>query len=297
MSWTTLAVAAALSAACLGLLVALVRLARAHAAMTARILELQEAAAARNRFVAGMSHELRTPLNAVIGFSELMEYQRAGAISETQREHLAIIRSSAQHILTLVDDALDMAKIEAGHMRLDVEPAAPAAIAAQCVTSLRPIAEKRHVALDLEPADLGIFALDPARLRQVILNYLSNAIRFTEPGGRVRVALVRDGEGLRVEVSDTGIGITAEDQARIFDEFVQIGRPARDGSGLGLAVTKQIVQALGGQVGVSSQPGCGSTFYAWLPCVAVDAIQHRDPARSSGSYQRHAELRPAASAF
>ncbi|MFZ0040449.1 MAG: HAMP domain-containing sensor histidine kinase [Solirubrobacteraceae bacterium] len=282
MSWTTFAVvAAALGVAASGVLaVALRRLARANALLAERNRELENAASARVRFVSSMSHELRTPLNAVIGFAELLDAQRAGPLSKAQREHLGIIRASAAHLLTLADDVLDLASIDAGHVRIEIEPVQPGRIAEHCVTSLRPLFQERGVQVELEVAELGAVALDPARLRQVMLNYLSNAIRFTEPGGRVTVRLAHEAGGVRLEVSDTGIGIAPEDQERVFDEFVQVGRRAPDGSGLGLAITKEIVQAQGGRVGVRSQPGLGSTFYAWLPAGSLGAVPDRVPPAS-----------------
>jgi signal transduction histidine kinase len=245
------------------------RLRRDNARLASRNQELERSSEARTRFVGNMSHELRTPLNAVIGFAELLHDEWSGPVSEAQREHLEIIRYSADHLLALVNEVLDLARIEAGHMRLDPEPVQPAEIALRCMRSLRPMADERGVELHLEPADVGTVALDPGRLRQVVLNYLANAIRFTGPGGKVTMTLARDADRLGIEVADTGIGISREDQGRIFEEFVQVGSAASGGGGLGLAVTRQIVQAQGGQVGVSSQPGLGSTFYAWLPCVEV----------------------------
>lgn len=296
MSWMAVAVglAAVSAAACLALVSEVRRLTRGNAALSARNQELERTSAARTRFVATMSHELRTPLNAVIGFAELLDDGRAGPITEAQHEHLAIVRSSADHLVTLVDEVLDLASIEAGHMRLDAEPVAPGLLAEQCVNSMRPLADDRHVQIELQPSATFTVPLDPARLRQVILNYLSNAIRFTPPGGRVTVTLAQDASGLRIEVADTGIGISPDDQVRIFEEFVQVGSAHRDGSGLGLAVTRQIVRAQGGHVGVTSELGRGSTFHAWLPCRPTEdhgrgsvAPTHRrrraDAPRSLGS--------------
>jgi signal transduction histidine kinase len=288
MSTTSVALVgiALLAAVCVALVTALWRTCERLRLDNARLAShdeaLERASEARTRFIANMSHELRTPLNAVIGFAELLHEEWAGPISETQSEHLEIIRGSADHLLVLVNDVLDLARIEAGHMRLDPEPVQPAEIAQQCIRSLRPIADERGVELHLEPADAGTVALDPGRLRQVVLNYLSNAIRFTGPGGKVTMTLAREVHRLRIEVADTGIGISSEDQGRIFEEFVQVGSAASGGSGLGLAVTRRIVQAQGGQVGVSSQPGLGSTFYAWLPWGAVgdDRVGQARPAPS-----------------
>lgn len=245
-------------------------LAQAGAVLAARNRGHRDATDAKSRFVASLSHELRTPLHAVIGFAELLHAGRGGPLSERQREYLQIIRDSSDHLLALADDALDLSAVEAGHIRLQPRLVDPAAIASECVSAVRAIAAERRVTLSLDSSVAGHARLDPARLRQVILNYASNAIRFTPAGGRVTVRLSAGGDGLLVEVVDTGIGISAADQAHVFDAFVRVGRSRRDGSGLGLAVTRQIVEAQGGAVSVSSRPGGGSTFSAWLP-TEIDA--------------------------
>ena len=240
-------------------------LARAGGVLAARNLATSRATQAKSRFVASMSHELRTPLNAVIGFAELLDQGRGGPLSPRQREYIQIIRASSDHLLTLANDALDMSAIEAGHLRLDPQVIDAAAVAAECVSALRTMARERRVMLSLDPGAPAPVVLDPARLRQVILNYTANAIRFTPAGGHVTVRTSRRDGGLQVEVIDTGIGISAADQARVFDAFVRAGSRAGGGSGLGLAVTRQIVEAQGGEVTVASRPGAGSTFGAWLP--------------------------------
>ncbi|MGA9856417.1 MAG: HAMP domain-containing sensor histidine kinase [Solirubrobacteraceae bacterium] len=241
------------------------RLAAANAELADRNRRIEDSHKAKSRFVANMSHELRTPLNAVIGFAELMHEGHGGPVSERQHEYLGIIRSSSDHLLTLIDEVLDLSAVEAGHIRLAPETIDAVAIAAECVTSVRRLAAEHGIGVTLTLTKLEPLRLDPARLRQVILNYLSNAIKFTGPGGSVNVRLARDGERLLVEVTDSGIGISTRDQAHIFDEFVRVGDSAARGNGLGLAVTRQIVAAQGGEVGVDSRPGIGSTFRAWLP--------------------------------
>jgi signal transduction histidine kinase len=271
LSFMLLAGFAAVAAICLVLLARLLRgsdrLARANTVLAERNETIEEATAAKTRFVANMSHELRTPLNAVIGFSELMHTGRTGPLSKRQREFLGIIRASADHLLTLINEVLDLSKIESGHMRLDPEAIDPVVVASECVSSMRWLAADRRIRLEFEAAAVGPLSLDPARLRQVILNYLSNAIKFTGAGGQVTLTVARDGDRLLIAVADTGVGIAPEDQTRVFDEFVQVGSSAHPGSGLGLAVTRQIVEAQGGEVSVTSRLGFGSTFYAWLPWV------------------------------
>jgi signal transduction histidine kinase len=246
-------------------------LARANRELAQRNDELHRTAEAKRRFVANLSHELRNPLNAVLGFSELLRDGRTGPVSDRQREQLEIIHASAGHILTLSDDLLDTAAIEAGQVRLTPEPLEPSELAAACVNALATLAAARDVRVDLDPRPVGPVTLDPGRLRQVILNYLSNAIKFTPPGGTIGVTVARADDRLRVSVSDTGPGIEAADQARVFDEFFQVPGTERLGTGLGLAVTKSIVEAQGGKVGVRSAPGTGSTFSASLPVGAAQA--------------------------
>ncbi len=276
LSLILLAGFAVVAAVCLVLLIRLLsgsdRLARANAALAERNQEVEQATEAKTRFVAKMSHELRTPLNAVIGFSELMHTGRTGPLSKRQREFLGIIRASADHLLTLINEVLDLSKIEAGHMRLDPEAIDPVVIASECVSSVRWLAADRRIQLNFEAAAVGPVSLDPGRLRQVILNLLSNAIKFTGAGGQATLTVARDGDRLMIAVADTGVGVAPEDQRRIFDEFVQVGGSAHPGSGLGLAVTRQIVEAQGGEISVTSRLGFGSTFYAWLPWVPAAAV-------------------------
>jgi signal transduction histidine kinase len=295
LSYLLLGGFAAVALVCLALLVRLLagseRLRRMNAALAERNREVERATEAKNRFVAKMSHELRTPLNAVIGFSELMHTGRTGPLSKRQREFLGIIRSSADHLLTLINEVLDLSKIESGHIRLDPEAIDPVVVASECISSVRWLAADRRIRLEFEAAAVGPVSLDPGRLRQVILNFLSNAIKFTGAGGQVTLTVARDEDRLLVAVADTGVGIAPEDQERIFDEFVQVGGSARTGTGLGLAVSRQIAEAQGGEVSVVSRLGFGSTFSAWLPWVPVTSGPDAPPppARDAGG------LTPAAS--
>jgi signal transduction histidine kinase len=254
----------ALSAA---LLSRVARLVETNHALRRRNRELEASSDAKTRFVANMSHELRNPLNAVLGFTELMRDGRAGPLSERQREHLEIIHGSARHLLTLIDETLDLKRIEAGHVRLEPAPVEPVAIAASCATSLATLSAEREIDVEVDPRPVGTLILDPVRLRQVVLNYLSNAIKFSPAGGRVTVVVRHQADRLLLEVSDSGPGVDAADQDRVFDEFFQLPGRDRSGSGLGLAVTKLIVEAQGGEVGVRSIVGLGSTFYASIPAA------------------------------
>ena len=162
-----------------------------------------------------------------------------------------------------------MARIEAGHIRLEPEPIDPASIAAECATSLGRLAAAKAIHIDLDPRPLGTVMVDPARLRQLLLNYLSNAIKFSGEDTTIRVWLERDDGELKIAVADQGPGIDPADQSRLFEEFFQAANRDRTGTGLGLSITKRIVEAQGGTVGVRSTPGHGSTFYATLPAPAV----------------------------
>jgi signal transduction histidine kinase len=244
-------------------------LAKANVQLAARSAEAEQANNAKSQFLATMSHELRTPLNAIIGFADLMHDGRLGPVSEQHRESLDDIRGSARHLLDLINEVLDLARIESGRILLDIQSTDPVAVVSGAVDSVRSLASERNLAVTLESQALDDVLLDPARLRQVVLNYLSNAIKFTPEGGLVQVRVLREADELVLEVIDTGDGIALEDQARVFGEFEQLHGAAYGGTGLGLAVTKRIIKAQGGTVGVHSAPGHGSTFYARLPVSTV----------------------------
>jgi signal transduction histidine kinase len=248
-------------------------LARANVELERRNAEVEEADRAKSRFLANMSHELRTPLNAIIGFADLMYDGRVGPLSEDHRGYLADIRGSAHHLLHLINEVLDLARIESGRMKLDIKNIEPEQIAAQCVDAVRPLAAENEIVVSLEALPVGVVLLDPARLRQVLLNYLSNAIKFTPPSGRVLARLRRERGELVIEVCDTGPGIAPADQQRVFEEFEQLSQRRQGGTGLGLAVTKRIVEAQGGSVGLRSVVGEGSTFVARLPVVDGAAVK------------------------
>ncbi|MFM7066465.1 MAG: ATP-binding protein, partial [Gammaproteobacteria bacterium] len=232
-------------------------------------LELKEASRRKSAFVSYLSHELRTPLNAILGFSELLHDEVVGPVSDVQREVLADVLSSGRHLLPLLDDVLDTARIEAGKLELRLEPVDLSALLADVDSTIRPIAGSAHVTLDMQP-DPGVHALsfeaDVVRLRQVLYNFLSNAIKFTPPGGCVSLQVRRTVEGmLRFAVADTGIGIAVDDQRRLFVDFEQVNGTTHGGWGLGLALTRRLVEAHHGRVGVESAIGKGSTFWADFP--------------------------------
>ncbi|MGZ4344502.1 MAG: sensor histidine kinase [Solirubrobacteraceae bacterium] len=244
-------------------------LAKANVELAARSAEAEQANNAKSQFLATMSHELRTPLNAIIGFADLMHDGRLGPVSEQHRESLDDIRGSARHLLDLINEVLDLARIESGRIMLDIQSIDPVDVVSAAIDSLRALAAERNLAVTMEAQSIDNVLLDPARLRQVVLNYLSNAIKFTPEGGLMQVRVLRPNDELVLEVIDTGGGIAPEDQERVFGEFEQLHGAAYGGTGLGLAVTKRIIEAQGGTVGVHSTPGHGSTFFARIPVATV----------------------------
>jgi PAS domain S-box-containing protein len=232
--------------------------------------QAQEANRLKSEFLANMSHELRTPLNAIIGFAQLMHTGKVGPVSDTHREYLGDILTSARHLLQLINDVLDLAKVEAGRMEFHPERVDPAAVAGEVRDTLRNLAANRRVTVTLAAEEgVGVVTVDPAKLKQVLYNYLSNALKFTPEDGRVTVRVAPEGpDDFRVEVTDTGVGIRPEDIPRLFVEFQQLDATVakkHQGTGLGLALTRRLVEAQGGRVGVESVPGRGSTFFAVLP--------------------------------
>ena len=231
---------------------------------------LQEANRMKSEFLANMSHELRTPLNGIIGFSEFMIDEKPGKVNARQRECLHDIHNSGRHLLQLINDVLDLSKVEAGKMELFPENfAVPQAVEEVC-SVVSPMAKKKNIALRRDIAT-GIedVMLDQQKFKQMLYNLLSNAVKFTEEGGRVEIAAgPMEGNRLRVQVRDSGIGIKHEDLAKLFVEFQQIDSSLarrHQGTGLGLALTKKIVEFQKGTIAVDTEPGRGSTFTVILP--------------------------------
>src|SRR5215510_729113 len=231
--------------------------------------ELAKANRLKSDFLANMSHELRTPLNSIIGFSDMLLTEEIGPLSETQRDFLETVARNGRHLLQLISELLDLSKIEAGHLKLTLEPIDLRQLLHEAADSVRAQTEKRRHRFDLDlPGDPLPVTADHVRVRQVLLNLLSNAIKFTPEGGQVRLAGRPDSDGVRVEVVDTGIGISLSDQQKLFHEFVQLDPSASrhyEGTGLGLALCKRLVELHGGRIGVDSDRGRGSTFWFTLP--------------------------------
>jgi signal transduction histidine kinase len=230
--------------------------------------ELEAASRHKSEFLANMSHELRTPLNAIIGFSQVLRERLFGEINDKQEEYLDDILSSSNHLLSLINDVLDLSKVEAGQIELERGTFSLNEALERGVVMVRERAAENGVRLVLEPApDVDLVDGDGRRIRQVIFNLLSNAVKFTPAGGTVAVASTRvDGE-LRVSVTDTGPGVASEDQERIFEEFQQtaVGSGQLEGTGLGLALSKRLVELHGGRIWVESEAGHGSRFVFTLP--------------------------------
>lgn len=230
----------------------------------------QEANRMKSEFLANMSHELRTPLNSIIGFSELMSDGKVGPIAENHKEYLGDILTSARHLLQLINDVLDLAKVEAGKIEFEAENIEIHPLIHGIRDTLRSIAAARKIQVDVEIDDDFINVIgDAARLKQVLYNYLSNALKFTPEGGHVVITATKGIDNFyKISVQDNGDGIAPEHLSRLFVEFEQLDASIgkrHQGTGLGLALTKRLVEAQGGSVGVESAVGYGSTFYAILP--------------------------------
>jgi PAS domain S-box-containing protein len=231
---------------------------------------IQDGSRLKGEFVANMSHELRTPLNSIMGFAEMMVDERFGGLPPKYAEFSSLILRSSAHLLQLINDILDLAKVESGKIDLNPERLQLASVVQDVASIAAGVARQRHIRIEttIDP-EVGEVHLDPNRLKQVLYNYLSNAIKFSPEHGRVEVRLGADGmEHFRVEVEDWGIGIKPEDVDRLFVEFQQLDASSTkqyQGTGLGLAITKRIVEAQGGSVGVRTEYGVGSTFFARLP--------------------------------
>jgi len=242
---------------------------RINQELAAALVVVREASEAKSRFLSSVSHELRTPLNGIIGFTQVLHDGGLGTVSELQKDCLADVLKCSDHLLALINNVLDLTKIEAGKMEFQFADVMLREVAASAIDQVAALAAAKQIEIGLlVDGSLGTVRADAGKLRQVILNYLSNALKFTPEGGSISVELRRQGsQEYRVEVADTGIGIDPREFDRLFTEFGQIGDAykAKNGTGLGLAITKRIVEAQGGSVGVESAVGKGSRFFAVFP--------------------------------
>ena len=233
--------------------------------------QLEVANRHKSEFLANMSHELRTPLNAIIGFSEVLQQKMFGELNEQQTDYLGDIVSSGRHLLSLINDILDLSKIEAGRMELQLTPFSLVAALGNAVTLIRERATNHGIRLDLQvAAELDTIVADERKVKQVVVNLLTNAVKFTPDGGSVSVRAAESAGSVRIAVRDTGIGVAAEDRERIFEEFQQARRQSaqpREGTGLGLTLSKRFVELHGGTLTLESEHGKGSTFTVTLPLV------------------------------
>jgi len=235
--------------------------------------QLEVANRHKSEFLANMSHELRTPLNAIIGFSEVLMERMFGEVNEKQADYLKDIHESGKHLLSLINDILDLSKIEAGRMELEVSSFHLPSAISNAMTLVRERAQRHGVQLgsEIDP-QLGELQADERKVKQILLNLLSNAVKFTPEGGKVDVSARKFDGKIEIAVRDTGVGISADDQAKLFEEFRQVGADAArkaEGTGLGLALTKKFVELHGGAIRVESAPGKGSTFSFSLPLAAT----------------------------
>lgn len=234
--------------------------------------ELEQANRAKSEFLTNMSHELRTPLNSVIGFSELLERQLFGELNPRQQEYVKDIRESGEHLLALINDILDLSKIEAGSMELDLSEFDLQELLQGSLRLFREKALKKNIRLNISlDEDTGLVVADARKVKQVVFNLLANAIKFTESGGEVLLSAALEGSNVTVSVTDSGIGINESDMDKLFKEFSQVdGSLSRrhEGTGLGLALSGKLVEMHGGSIGVESKPGRGSRFYFSIPRTA-----------------------------
>jgi signal transduction histidine kinase/CheY-like chemotaxis protein len=247
-------------------------------------LELELASRHKSEFLASMSHELRTPLNAVLGFSEVLLERMFGDLNERQEEYLRDIHGSGQHLLELINEILDLSKVEAGRMDLEYSSVDVRTLLDECAAMLRDRATTHAIALTVSvPDDVGRVHTDELRLKQVVLNLLTNAVKFTGDGGSVAVRAVRRAAEIEVHVTDSGIGVAETDRERIFESFQQGGRGSsrEEGTGLGLTLSRKLVELLGGRMWLETEVGVGSTFSFSLP-ARVESDEEPEAAPSSG---------------
>ncbi len=243
------------------------RLREATALAESARAEAERANQAKARFLAAMSHDLRTPLNAIGGYAQLIEIGARGPVTDEQRRDLVRIQASQAHLLRIIDDLLAFARLEAGHVQYRLQALPSAATLASAAAMVEPLAQARGIAFAVHPeADrAGAARADPDRALQILVNLLTNAVKFTPPGGRIELRADRTAGSVRWQVRDTGIGIPTDRLAAVFEPFVQVGGAGGDGVGLGLAISRDLARGMSGDVDVESEVGVGSTFTLRLP--------------------------------
>lgn len=243
-------------------------------ALKKRYVDLEKAHRAKAVFMAGVSHELKTPLHAIIGFAQVLRRKGHDPLTPKQEEYVRFILKNGEHLLTLINDILDLSRIESGSLELTPQDLNITSLLDECVRSLRPLARQRSQRISLHcGSEIPAVRADRAKLKQVVFNLLGNAIKFSPDGGsiRVRTGLGDFGDEIRIAVQDAGPGVPPEEQERIFEPFVRLpGQEPREGTGLGLAIAKRLVELHGGRIWVDSAPGKGSTFAFSLPVAGFE---------------------------
>jgi len=248
--------------------------------------EAERANRAKSEFLSRMSHELRTPLNAILGFGQLLESDPVHPLTQEQRENVREILHGGRHLLDMINEVLDLARIDSGKLTVSLEPVAIAPTLRECLALATPLAEARDIRLEGMdiPACAGVLA-DRVRLKQVLLNLLSNAVKYNRDQGSVSVSCARGGDTVRIAVTDTGPGLNPKQQALLFNPFERLDaeKAAIEGTGIGLALSKRLMELMQGRIGVESTPGVGSTFWLELPAASVEAAPASLPARDDAT--------------
>ncbi|MCW9005968.1 MAG: PAS domain-containing sensor histidine kinase [Gammaproteobacteria bacterium] len=243
--------------------------AEAQHAVELALIDAEKASQAKSQFLSSMSHELRTPLNAVIGFSQIIQMNAENNLTEDQLKNVGEIENAGNHLLQLINDVLDLSKIESGYLDLNIEPVALTDLMSQCEIIISPLLEKYRIIYDYdrEKCDQIIFNTDHLRLKQVLLNLLTNACKYNKPGGKVKTHCELNNDSLRISVIDTGMGINNSEIKELFEPFNRMGAECGqiEGTGIGLNITLKLVELLGGNLGVESTLGKGSHFWIDLP--------------------------------
>ncbi|HSY64781.1 MAG TPA: response regulator [Terriglobales bacterium] len=244
------------------------QLAIANKELDLRNREVERATQMKSKFLASMSHELRTPLNAIVGFSDLLAEGTPGQLNDKQKRFVNHIKQGSTHLLQLINDILDLSKIEAGQLELRTEEFLVRDALPEVLSTIQPLALSKNIRLEQKVESNSLVKSDRVRFKQILYNLLSNAVKFTPKDGRIDIDCVEKGSEVCISVTDTGIGIRTEDQAVVFEEFRQVGGntdTANEGTGLGLAITKRLVEQQGGKISLESEPGKGSRFTFTLP--------------------------------